>query len=210
MKPSNVYWKIAKSHGAGKVLYNIAHIENLPSIMELGLLSHDGAASIPHKDISMSNVQARREDTYVTGNYTVHHYANLFFNYENPMFSTIRDERDNICVLVISNTVLNMDGVVLTDSNAASKPVHFYTDPIEGLANIDFDSVFSKASFKGNDKLKHIRGAEVLVPNVIPSDKILHAFYFTDEAKKKLENLHLQLKFSYKPSVFMRRGNHSE
>lgn len=203
MKASKIYYKKADENNAKKVLYNIAPISNIPSIMEHGLLSHDRAASIPHDDISMSCVQSKRDNKLVTQNYKLHHYANLFFNFKTPMLSSIRDKYDDICILLLSNSVLDLDDVVLTDSNAASTDVNFYTDPIQGLSNIDFETVFSSQSFKDNDKIKHIRAAEVLVPNSIPADKILGLYVFSQKAKEKVENLNLGLNVCLKNPPFL-------
>lgn len=49
MKPSELYTEITKQTG----LFNIQAIDNIPSIMQRGLLSNEKAAKIKHTSIAM-------------------------------------------------------------------------------------------------------------------------------------------------------------
>jgi hypothetical protein len=104
-----------------KELYFITYIENVPSILNRGILSHNIISrNINFRDISESGVQERRTKDKIPGtNKSLHDYANLYFDAHNPMLSKRRSENDKICVLRINNMVLDIDGVIITDQNAA-------------------------------------------------------------------------------------------
>lgn len=50
-----------------KELYHITHIENLPSILEKGLLSHKRVSKITHRRIDNKEVQSKREKKNIPG-----------------------------------------------------------------------------------------------------------------------------------------------
>ncbi len=103
-----------------KELHFITYIENVPSILRSGILSHNRSQDIPFKDISEGGVQERRAKKKIIGtNKSLHYYANLYFDAHNPMLSSRRSENDKICVLKIADSVLDIDGVIITDQNAA-------------------------------------------------------------------------------------------
>ncbi|MBQ7433816.1 MAG: DUF4433 domain-containing protein [Lachnospiraceae bacterium] len=56
MKPSEMFTKITRQTG----LYNIQAIDNIPSIMQRGLLSNERAAKIEHTSIAMQEAKEQR------------------------------------------------------------------------------------------------------------------------------------------------------
>lgn len=67
-----------------KCFFNIMPLENIASVIENGILSHDNI-NTEHKSIAMSEIQERREKVYVPNGLRLHQYANLYFDYKNPM-----------------------------------------------------------------------------------------------------------------------------
>ena len=65
-------------------LHFICRIENLPSILELGILSHKRAAAIEHRSFAMPEVQSRRATVRVPDGTRygrpLHEYANLYIH----------------------------------------------------------------------------------------------------------------------------------
>ena len=57
LRPSERFTEITGQTG----LYNIQAIDNVPSIMQRGLLSNERASRINHVSIAMNEVQVRRE-----------------------------------------------------------------------------------------------------------------------------------------------------
>ena len=172
-------------------LYSIMPIKNIPSVMRHGILSHEQASKLPHQDISLSDVQERRDKSKI-GKYNLHQYANLYFCARNPMLFKRKEKRDNLCVLRISKKILNKPEVVVSDRNASAYDyVKFYESP-KGLHHIDFDLVFAEYWTDPNKfeywRKKSIKCAEVLVPSCIESEYIEGAYVANETAKVNLEN----------------------
>lgn len=171
-------------------LHSIMPIENIPSVMQHGILSHEQASRFPHKDISLSDVQSRR-GTLKIGRYNLHQYANLYFCATNPMMFKRKEERDGLCVLRISKQILNQPEVVLSDRNAGCdyRYTKFYNSP-QGLHHINFDLVFAEY-WTDEDPYEYRRKkaakcAEVLVPHCVKVGYIEGAYVANETAKANL------------------------
>lgn len=159
-------------------LHNIMPIGNMPLVMQHGLLSHDSASRLPHGSVAMPRIQELRDQVQVPGGLKLHQYANLYFHARNPMMSARRDQHADLCILRISPEVLKLAGVVLTDQNAASKYVRFYSP--QQLALLPFDAIYA-LDWTHPDQItywrrKSAKCAEVLVPGVVPSPLIMGAY----------------------------------
>jgi hypothetical protein len=90
------------------------------------------------------------------------------------------DIHEQICVLRVSPGVLDIPNVVIADSNAGSKYVRFSPAPA-GLAIVDRERTFARWWAHPDDireKWRHSaqKGAEVLVPNVVPAQYVTGAY----------------------------------
>ena len=173
-------------------LHFITYIENVPSIRKRGILSHNESRNINFHDISESGVQERRAKKKIPGtNKSLHDYANLYFDAHNPMLSARRSKNDEICVLRIKNIVLNIDGVIITDKNAARECWFKTVD--EGLPLLNKDEIYATFWTDNNPikEYKHagIKCAEVLVPDCVHSDYIIGAYVDNITALNNLCNL---------------------
>jgi len=161
-------------------LYFITAIENIPSILEHGILCHRKAGRLPHRSIANGDVQERRANKEIPGTGKhLHDYANLYFDAHNPMLSRRRSENDKICVLRVSDEVLDLDDVIVSDRNAARGWARF--SPVDsGLAMLDRDLVFAQSWLHDDpfeyDEHKGIKCAEVLVPGRAEADLIVGAY----------------------------------
>ncbi len=173
-------------------LYFITYIENVSSVLKRGILSHNKSRNINFRDISESGVQERRARKKILGiNKSLHDYANLYFDAHNPMLSVRRSENNEICVLRIDSSVLNIEGVIVTDKNAARecwfKPVD------EGITLLDKNEVYAEfwlhSDYLEQERLKGIKCAEVLVPDYVHPDYIIGAYVANNTALNKLCNL---------------------
>lgn len=166
-------------------------IENIPSVMKNGILSHEQASRLSHNDISLSDVQDRRKEEKI-GNLILHQYANLYFCARNPMLYLRLNQKDSLCILQVSKEILKCEGVVISDRNAAAYDyVKFYESP-KGLHHIDFDLVFAEY-WTDTDKFEYMRKksikcAEVLVPHCVEAGYIEGAYVANETAKINLEN----------------------
>ncbi|MGN1406662.1 MAG: DUF4433 domain-containing protein [Erysipelotrichaceae bacterium] len=188
-----------------KGLYNIQAICNIPSIMKRGLLSNEEASKFDHKSIAMDEVQEKRACVKIPNGLQLHKYANLYFDYYNPMLSRVRKYNQDICILNFSASILDSRGVILSDRNASSTYAAFY-DAKMGLDNIDFELVYARYWTDGNyyNQLtkKSVKCAEVLVPYCVPFAYVKCAAVFNDVAKEKLMETGFNREIIVEPTCF--------
>src|SRR6267154_5854241 len=91
----------------------IMPLENIPSVLKLGILSNERAAKLEHRSAAMEDVQGKRELKHVPGGLKLHQYANLYFHARNPMLHKRRGEANGLCVLRVSTDVLTLNGTVI-------------------------------------------------------------------------------------------------
>lgn len=201
LKPSELFTEI--THRTG--LYNIQAIENISSIMHRGLLSNEKASRIIHKSIAMKEIQARRETVLIPNGMPLHWYANLYFDPKNPMLCKRKNENNNICILKFDRSVLDIEGVIVSDRNASSGYASFYPPEI-GLREIDFQLVFA-SDWRDENKYayyrkKSIKCAEVLIPYSIPYKFVVCAAVCSEKAKIELTKLGFDRMIYVKPDFF--------
>ncbi|MBM4275970.1 MAG: DUF4433 domain-containing protein, partial [Deltaproteobacteria bacterium] len=99
----------------------ITHINNLPSILLRGILSHNNAKKLRHISVASQTIQDRREPKVVPGGRKLHDYVNTYFHARNPMMYLILRQQDHLklTVLRIDTDILDLPNVVITDGNAA-------------------------------------------------------------------------------------------
>lgn len=160
-------------------LYYITHIDNIPSILEKGILSHEKirAAGIQYTPIyDESIVKSRRHRSTPEGR-NLWHYVNLFFQPRNPMLYRIIDKigRQNLAVLRVAKTVLQEQGIFITDGIASNRSTSIHPLP-EGLAILralqEIIQTDSWISWMHCKQLKRKLMAECLVLNQIKPEHI--------------------------------------
>lgn len=201
MRPSERFTEITGQTG----LYNIQAIDNIPSIMQSGLLSNERASRINHVSIAMNEVQARRELVQIPNGMKLHQYANLYFDPRNPMLSSKRSQNEDICILKFDRVILDFEGVVLSDRNASSNYAAFY-EVKTGIENIDFDLVYARYwlddDYYEQCRKKSIKCAEVLVPYHIPFDYVVCAAVINEDASSRLKATGFNRRIVVEPRVF--------
>ncbi len=150
-----------------KALFYITPIENLPSIIKIGLVCYTKSLKLRAKSIADSQVQERREKIIPGTKLKVHSFVNLYFNPRNPMMFKRRSMHEELCVLAIHKSILDEDGVILADGNASSDYTRFYPSP-DGLKELNSDYIFAEYwthedYFEGLRRKRQIC-AETLVP----------------------------------------------
>lgn len=185
--------------------HNIMPLKNIPSVLKHGILSHEQAARLPHQSVALQDVQDKRDGKPVPGGLTLHQYANVYFHARNPMMSRRRDEAHELCILRISTQILQIEGAVITDQNAASKYVLFSAP--ERLQMMDLNYVFAR-NWKHPDnqieEWKHssAKCAEALIPNFIPPSLILGAYVTNESARTELEAYAFKHPVQIEPDLF--------
>jgi len=172
-----------------KGLHYITPIKNVPSIMKLGILSNKLSKKVRHISVASLGVQERRDKIRVPGGLWLHDYANLYICARNPMlFRKVREE-SRVCVLRVCPSILDREGVVVSDMNAARDFARF-SPPYEGLAVLNKDDVFAEFWTDPDPTEQYrktgVKCAEVLVPNKIPPNYIIGAYVSCEKDKETL------------------------
>lgn len=190
-----------------KELQYIAHVDNVESICELGILSHRGARRRDHADISMAEVQDLRKGKRVPGGLLLHDYANLYVTARNSMlYKRIYDGLlEELCVMSVSTDVLGLDGVVVTDRNAAKFACSF--KPVgEGIEAIDLELLTRPFWTDGDaleqDRCRDAKFTEVLVPQEVSPDYLRGIRVGTSAARRAVAGLDLPLPVARDPHLF--------
>ena len=167
-------------------------MENIPSVLAHGILSHERASKLVHATVAMQAIQDKRDKKQVPRGLKLHQYANLYFHARNPMMSKRRHEAPKLCVLRVSRRVLGIQGAVITDQNAASDYARFHAPEQIGLLNLN--DIFAHSWKHPEDQIrewKHssAKCAEVLIPERIPPELIEGAFVLDSIAKHFLTGI---------------------
>ncbi|TKD35261.1 DUF4433 domain-containing protein [Azotobacter chroococcum] len=192
-------------------LHCIMPIENLPSVYQRGILCHDAASAVAHASVAKQEIQDRRVGKTVPNGMRLHQYANLYFCARNPMLYLRQQEHSALCVIRVNRSVLDLPGVVISDQNAASNWVRFFSYPA-GLSMINFDYVFAE-SWADPDEQTHWRKkaakcAEALIPNSVHPSYIT-GFYTCDQQAKQcveavIESLNWAVSVTVNSHLFFR------
>ena len=188
-------------------LHYITPIDNVPSILQQGILSHKRAAPLQPSSVAMQKVQDIRARKAVPGGRKLHEYVNLYICARNPMLFLRKDQHADLCVLRVSTTVLDLPGVIVTDGNAASDYVRFAAAP-DGLSIVDRDRTFAEYWTDPDQvvgwRKKAAKCAEVLVPDCVDPCHLLGAYVSCDEANARLEALGTGLPVTINGHMFFR------
>jgi hypothetical protein len=183
----------------------IMPLENIPTVLKFGILSHERAAKISHQSVAMQEVQERRDQKHVPGGLKLHQYANLYFHARNPMLYKRKGEVANLCILRISIEVRHIVGVVMTDRNASSDYVRFL-HPSQG-AVLDYEAIFAMDWRHPNDQIAYYRHrsqkcAEVLVPHCVEPRYLIGAYVVDQTVASHLASLGFGLPVIVNPEMF--------
>lgn len=188
-------------------LFYIAHLDNIPSIISNGILSHNRAERVGHHSIALPEVQGLRAVKKIPQGRALHDYVNLYFNPRNPLMYLRRDEVDSLCVLSVHSRVLQAKGAVVSDQNAARDCVAFY-DPSVDFEKLDFDKIYLR-NWNVLDPfekymLKGILCAEALIPDAVSWNYIKSAYVADDSVLRKLNDFGFDRPITIKPDMFFR------
>jgi ssDNA thymidine ADP-ribosyltransferase, DarT len=191
-------------------LHYLTDMANVASMLEQGILSNRLArrAAIGHVSVAHAEVQARRASKRVwvgRSSRPLHDYVNLYVHARNAMlFILLRSRKGDLTVLSVGPEVLDLDGVVVADRNAASF-ASLFLPAAEGIAALDEAAVFAER-WTSSYEAKQLRMAEVLVPDRVPPSLIRGA-YVPDLAAAERLHSHLggwSLAIHVNPWLFFR------
>ena len=201
MLASDLYFALTNK----RYVYNIMPIENIPSILQHGIVCFEQMRQFPHSSIAMNTVQDRRNQVEIPNGYPLHQYANLYFSFHNPMLYKRQAMAEDLCILALSASVLDIEGCVISDRNAATSLVRFYS-PLEGLDQLDFEKIHAQFWTDPNPLIqrekKAIKCAEILIPHSISPEYIEGAYTASDEAAGLLRLYGFSKRIVVNPGVF--------
>lgn len=187
-------------------LHYIVTITNVPSILENGILCYEIASNVAHTSVALGEVQERRAKKRIPGGLPLHRYVNLYLNARNPMlFRLMKNVLEDLCILRIDRDVIEHPGVVLTDRNASSDYVTFYTLS-ESVGKLDVDRIYARY-WKHDDQIeewehKSIICAEVLVPHTVTGKHIVGAYVTGEHSKESLLRAGFDREILVNPDMF--------
>lgn len=171
-------------------LYYITHIDNLPSILEKGILSHERIEDdqVPFARIYNTEIVNVRKGKSTPSQKSLWSYANLYFQPRNPMMYRLVHESgvSNLAVLGVSEKVLQTPDVFISDGNAANTPTQFY--PISsGLKMLRQQRKILQSEWWNTlDGSKRKIMAECLIPDSIGSEFINSVYVANEETRMRV------------------------
>ena len=177
-----------------KELHYITTIENIPSILRRGILSHKRSQKIDHISIAASEIKDRRAKVTVPGGKLLHEYANLYICGRNPMLYKRKARHESIAVLKVSPDILDLPGVIVTDMNAAAANLYvsFRAAP-EGLRIVDRELTFAEYWTDANEvqyfRKKSAKCAEVLVLDSVDPKYITGCYVSCEQTRARVAEI---------------------
>jgi len=184
-----------------KKLYYITHIDNISSILKLGILSHN---IIDKKNISIfsflkhkvkyttiydKGIMLNRKNRKTPDNKSLWEYANLYFQVRNPMLYRVVCEQsaENIAVLAIDFEIIKLPGVFVSIGNAASMASDILPAKEYWMVIKQLKDVLNCEWWKDEDGSKRKIMAECLVPEKIPPNYIKEIYVADDKTAQKIK-----------------------
>ncbi len=168
-------------------LYYITHIDNLPSILEKGILSHERieAEHVQSARIYNTDIVNSRREKNTPSQKSLWSYANLYFQARNPMMYRVvhQNGAKDLAVVSVAKEILHTPGVFITDGNAANTPTQFYF-PSDGLKMLRQQwKIVQNEWWNSLDGSKRKIMAECLVPNSIAPEYINSVYVANEETQ---------------------------
>lgn len=175
-------------HDISGHLFYITHIDNIPSIIKNGILSHDYIIS---KNLSYTSIYDKaivntRKEKQVNNGKTLWHYANLYFQPRNPMLYRVTMEKslNEIVIIAVRKNVLETPGAYITDGNAASVNTKFYRKENYDIIKNQIKEMTELEWWSKYNSTKRKIMLECLIPNqVLP--ECIEAIYVSNTATAK-------------------------
>lgn len=183
----------------GKFLQNlfyITHIDNIPSIIQNGILSHK---QVENKNIKYTPIYAeeivasRQEKAVPNDGRSLWHFANLYFQPRNPMLYRVLSglTSNQVVVLALNKSILERNDIYITDGNAANNSTVFNNSEQGKKVIAKISSVFNKEYWTEESDNKRKIMAECLVPESISPDYIQTIYVADYETAQVVKNLTL-------------------
>ena len=159
-----------------KSLYYITHVNNLPSILQRGILSHEQVENqgVQTEPIYNKEIVGKRQLIKAPDGKNLWEFANLYFQPRNAMLYQVIHNADpkDIAIVAVKPQILNIPGSFIATGNAAHSlsgivPIGEGIKIITGMWD-----VLQSDWWKEEDGSKRKIMAECLIPNSVPPEFI--------------------------------------
>lgn len=181
-----------------RYVYHMTRVENLDSILRLGLLSHNLKTKKGLKDVEISNQDVLKHDRTIFGKH-IHDYVRFYLNPKNPMLFWNKSEQKKIAIIKVDIIELakqyGPDCLVISDGNAVSKSTKFKLIKDLKPGFLDIECIYNKKGYWNNyneqdDTGKRKRNAELLLDQALfPIQNASAIIVMTDEAKAQVDDI---------------------
>jgi len=173
-----------------KGLYYITHMDNVPSILRHGILSHRLVLDhgIPYTSIYDAAIVSNRQTKTAPDGKSLWEFANVYFQPRNPMLYRVLHEKDatDIVVIGVRPRMLSNPSAFIALGNAASGATEILSSA-EGRKRIsEIWDIIQSDWWNALDGSKRKIMAECLVPDSIPPEDIHTIFVVSHEAAQKV------------------------
>lgn len=175
-------------------LFYITHIDNIPSILQKGIFSHERIESekIPFTRIYDESIVSNRHMITVPDGRNLWHFANVYFQARNPMLYRVIHEKseDDIAVLGLRSEVLERPDVYITTGNAAHSLSHILY-PMEARKKLNeiIENSVELEWWHEEDGSKRKIMAECLVPDEIAPAMVQCIYVAKRKTLEKIKKL---------------------
>ena len=172
-------------------LYYITHIDNLPSILAHGVLSHERmeAERVRPTPIYDADIVSKRNHIMTPDKSNLWSYANLYFQPRNAMMYRVVQEKkaENLAVVGVSPKVLTEQGAFITDGNAAHETTQFYY-PSKGLEVLRQQwPIIKNDWWNRDDGSKRKIMAECLIPEHVKPEYIQNIYVASNSVRDAIQ-----------------------
>jgi O-acetyl-ADP-ribose deacetylase (regulator of RNase III) len=172
-------------------LYYITHIDNVPSILEHGILCHSRIEDeeIPYTPVYDKGIVANRRAIATPDGRNLWSFANLYFQPRNPMLYRVLHEKpaNDIAVLAVQPSILGQPDIFISTGNAA----HSLSEILPASKGVKVVPQIRRETDKDwwteADGSKRKIMAECLVPGSVPPDLIQTIYVASHEAAARVK-----------------------
>lgn len=169
-------------------LFYVCHIDNISSILNLGILSHNVAhkEGLVRNDISDQSVNSLRNRFEKSLGGNIHDFAPLFLHLRNSTFFRWckSEDKNNLILLKVNPHILLADNVAFSDGNAAVRTTKFYQN-IDDFNKLNWQ-VIKDDYWTNYPDGKRIKCSEVLVQHKIPLYYVNELLVYSEETLDKI------------------------
>jgi O-acetyl-ADP-ribose deacetylase (regulator of RNase III) len=193
-----------------KSLYYITHIDNLESILQHGILSHQLIQSqgIEFTPIYDSAIVSNRQTKTAPDGKSLWEFADVYFQPRNPMLYRVLHEKDakSLAIIGIRPQILSSPGAFISLGNAASSATKIVPST-EGRTRIsEIWNCIDSEWWNDVDGSKRKIMAECLIPGFITPDNIHTIFVASHDVSDAIRKLSLpsSIEVVPEPTMFFR------